>query len=960
MLIIVSMSRWLGYIMSVTRNVLRDYRKKPRLSKTQFSICVLALTMSATLQADNSQAGKFYEEALSQFHAKNYKAAILDLKNVLGEQPDNLAARILLGQSYLKDQQLNLAEHELREAEKTGADRALLVASWAELYLAQLRAADLLDKITPGSYSQAVNYKIHVFRGHAFLQISKPDEALTEYEKAFSLDSRQADALIGKADALLRKNQAEQAYEAAQQGLKKSPVSPEAWETMASVQHARHNSDDALKSYGKAIELNPDLISARLARVGLYMDLQKNDLAAPELEYLRAKFPQDAKAAYLHAVLLEHMGRKEDARKELEIAANILGSIKPELLSQHSPSLLLTGLVNFSLARFEQATAYLKKYIALFPNQIGPYKLLASIYLGNKQPGKAIELLEAGLPSAGSDYQFLLALGNAYMQLGRHEKADTVLNNATKIAADTAGVHRELGLSRLALGQEDLAVQEFEKALKAKPDDITSGINLTTLYLKRGQIDKALKLAGQMCDREPKNLSLLNLLGNIQFAAGLLPEADATFKTALALDTESVSAQLNLSKLAVAEKKFADAEQILLGLNSKMPDDIPVMVELARLHAVQNKYDDALSWLQKAKKINAKSLPVVLAMIEVFLKNGKNLDALREARDAADIFPGDLQVLDALAKSYLATGNTDKAAATYQGMARDAGFNEKLLFEIARQQTALGDYKGAIKSLKIAVQANGDFLPARAALAELYLLEGEKIFALNEAQSLLERHPDKGVGYRILGDIDSYDKKPAQALAHYQTAFDKEQTIDNLIRLYKTLDSEGQRQKALQLLAEWVKKHPGDGLPMQALAENYLRSGQLEKAKGYYEKVNALVPNQPTILNNLASIYFELGNPSALSFAEQAKRLAPDQPAINDTLGWILVNQDQAERGLEYLRNAYSRAAQNPEIRYHVAVALHKLKRMDEAKTELEQLLRDSENFDKVAEAKALLNQLSR
>jgi predicted Zn-dependent protease len=86
--------------------------------------------------------------------------------------------------------------------------------------------------------------------------------------------------------------------------------------------------------------------------------------------------------------------------------------------------------------------------------------------------------------------------------------------------------------------------------------------------------------------------------------------------------------------------------------------------------------------------------------------------------------------------------------------------------------------------------------------------------------------------------------------------------------------------------------------------------------------------------------------------------LAPDQASTNDTLGWILVNKGQVERGLNYLRNAHSRLSQDPEIRYHIAVALHHLQRKDEARQELEALLKSGESFSGIEQAKALLQKL--
>ena len=77
-----------------------------------------------------------------------------------------------------------------------------------------------------------------------------------------------------------------------------------------------------------------------------------------------------------------------------------------------------------------------------------------------------------------------------------------------------------------------------------------------------------------------------------------------------------------------------------------------------------------------------------------------------------------------------------------------------------------------------------------------------------------------------------------------------------------------------------------------------------------------------------------------------------------DTLGWLLVSTGDVERGLNLLRQAFTRAADNAEVRYHLAVALNLSGRHDEARQELEKALEGGEAFDGVADAKNLLQAL--
>jgi predicted Zn-dependent protease len=124
-------------------------------------------------------------------------------------------------------------------------------------------------------------------------------------------------------------------------------------------------------------------------------------------------------------------------------------------------------------------------------------------------------------------------------------------------------------------------------------------------------------------------------------------------------------------------------------------------------------------------------------------------------------------------------------------------------------------------------------------------------------------------------------------------------------------------------------------LAQRALAETLHAAGDLLKAKAVYEDLMARTPDDPAVLNNLAELYGALGDVRSLILARRAHELAPNDPAVMDTLGWALVRAGQPEKGLAYLRDAISRLATSGEIRYHLAVALEDLGREDEAFHEL-------------------------
>ena len=73
-----------------------------------------------------------------------------------------------------------------------------------------------------------------------------------------------------------------------------------------------------------------------------------------------------------------------------------------------------------------------------------------------------------------------------------------------------------------------------------------------------------------------------------------------------------------------------------------------------------------------------------------------------------------------------------------------------------------------------------------------------------------------------------------------------------------------------------------------------------------------------------------------------------------------MLAQGETDNALTYLSAASRSAPKNPDIQYHLAVALNRLGRTAEAQATLETLLGPGPSFSDKAEAEKLLQQLKR
>src|SRR5205807_6957649 len=141
----------------------------------------------------------------------------------------------------------------------------------------------------------------------------------------------------------------------------------------------------------------------------------------------------------------------------------------------------------------------------------------------------------------------------------------------------------------------------------------------------------------------------------------------------------------------------------------------------------------------------------------------------------------------------------------------------------------------------------------------------------------------------------------------------------------------------------------------------YERTGDFAKARDSYEKVLALNPNFIPALNNLAYIYSEKLNnlDRAGELARKARELAPAEPSVQDTLGWVLYRQGRYQEAAELLEQSASKLPGKGEIQFHLGMANYMMGRLDEARVALEKAVAASGDFPGKDEAKSRLALLS-
>ena len=137
------------------------------------------------------------------------------------------------------------------------------------------------------------------------------------------------------------------------------------------------------------------------------------------------------------------------------------------------------------------------------------------------------------------------------------------------------------------------------------------------------------------------------------------------------------------------------------------------------------------------------------------------------------------------------------------------------------------------------------------------------------------------------------------------------------------LNAAGRTETVLEVLGEGLDAHPGSTSLLYSRSVAHERSGDIAAAELDLRTILDREPDNATALNALG---YTLANRTtryqeARALIARALALEPEEPAILDSMGWVLYHQGEYEQALDYLTRAYA-AFPDPEVAAHLGEVL--------------------------------------
>jgi putative PEP-CTERM system TPR-repeat lipoprotein len=909
-----------------------------------------ALALAVLSAAVTAGCGESPEALLASGKAylenRDNPAAVIQLRNALQKNPDLAEARFLLGKTLLESGDAAGAEKELRAAAALQYPDEQVVPPWArslvligefKKVIEDLAKVDIADPQGKAELLTSV--------GQAHLALGSPEPARDAFTAALAAQPKYVPAYIGQAQIFAQAGNLAEASKTIDDALAIAPSAHDALQLKGDILVAQKQVEPALAAYQKALDAKPDFLAAHTAIVSLLIQQRKIEEAAKQVNAMKQVAPKHPQTLYLQA-LVAYLQKDFPAARE-----TILEQLRaaPDNLR----GLLLAGVIELELKSYGQAEMYALKVLDRLPRNRLARRTVIMSHLRNGQPAKALDALKPVLNGIGNDAPMLALAGEVFMVNGQTTQAADYFAKAAAINPSDVSTRTSLALSRAIAGDTDRAFHDLEQA-SAADSGIRADLALIAGHVQRREYDKALSAVGSVEKKQPGTALPQSLRGSIYLAKRDIASARRSFERAIEIDPMYFPAAASLSEIDVAENNLDAARQRYERIIAKDPKHVQALVALAGLRvraanaggaqAASAPDAEAVALLNKAVAANPTDPAPRLTLIGYYLSANDAKSGARVAQEAVAAFPDRVEILDAAGRTYQAAGEPFQALKMYEKLASLQRTSAQPYIRMAEIHLAAKNRDQAMTSLQKALDIQPDSLDAQRGIIALEVEAGRVAQALTVARQVQKQRPDQSDGFILEGDIHASQKNWSEAASAYRKGLVQKASPILATRLHGVLAASDAKE-ADRFAATWLKDHPKDRAFRLHLAETATVKKDYANAAQQYRKLLDADPNSAVLLNNIAWVEGQLKDPKALEHAETANKLAPNQPAIMDTLGMLLVEKGETARGMELLQKATAMAPQAPSIRLNFAKALIKTGQKNAARKELDELAKLGDKF---------------
>jgi cellulose synthase operon protein C len=761
----------------------------------------------------------------------------------------------------------------------------------------------------------------HLATGIEFAEAGDDAKAMVEFRNVLRLNAKNADALYQVGLIHERAERWVQAFNAFQAAAAERPGDIDANMKIGTLALISNEVAIAEKAAADILAVHPGNPDAEVLDAAVMLRRGDLERAQALAEAVLVANPRHENAVAVVVGVLQARGRTADAVARLDEALVLLTdninlrALKIALLEQ-------AGDV-------DRARAAYGELVALEPDNLGHRLALSNFYdrqadfataetvlrdaidrdLGTDELGQALVRLvyrERGAAAAEAElrrfierepannrFRFLLA--ELLTIENRIDDAEAALADIVEGSDTEAGQDAKAGIARLRLGADDRdgARTIADEVLAQNRDHRGANFVRGLVHLLEDQPDEAIRSARTALRRDVSWTPGLKLVAEAHLRKGENDLAISALGEVVSLDAADAAAAEMLAVLLTRRGDLDTALTIWDRLVDTGQDPARALEARAQIRLQQQNWTAAQADIARLLETPGQELGGTVLAGSLDLARNRYAESREWFGMALALEPDSGGPLVGIVRAHVAEGDTDAALAFLEARTT------------ARSDDAL------------AFQMKGELLAGQEAL--------EPAAAAFEAAIALR--PEWALPYRQLAALER----------------DRTGDLDDAVAVY---------ERALLALPD----HPeiiGDQAMTLLVAERHL------EAMDAYGRLFALQPQNDLAANNYAALVADYAyeDPERL---ERALEIASRFRASNngwflDTLGWLHYRKGDYPVAASYLERAVADLADNPQLRYHLGMALKASGQTERARLELQRAVAEGAEYDGLDEAKATL-----
>jgi tetratricopeptide (TPR) repeat protein len=586
------------------------------------------------------------------------------------------------------------------------------------------------------------------------------------------------------------------------------------------------------KVLSEGIQKFPSHVSLRLSILKYYLRNKRINSFEKTLGFVRKRDAE--KSPVYYASFLENMGlrailrgneHKVKAKKDFYFKKSAIYFNKA-LKIKESPSL------RSKLARLAVGGEDIVKEL-IIKSKIYDFMKRSEEAMKKKKWGEALTL---GVKAVDLSESFIpphLLLAKIQIKRGYHASGITRLEDLKELHSKDLKVNHALIDAYINSYKLDKAKSELDVLLNKR--EFQEFVNaseypalLANYYLKKGDIQSAIKNLNESIKREPLNDENIFKLAKIYLSLRKYPRARINLSKAIELDPLNVDYKVVWAKILYELESSDLAIGYLRDLLKEHPDDPKILADIAIYYYKSGQLNEFEDQKQKIEKMAQADPSFYVFLIKSAQIEEKPEDVIRYANQLLKIYPGNLEIRMLLAELY---------------------FKRK-------------EYKRSLKEFKELKEWLPSYPKVNYFLAKGFLAAGNFKKASDYAKEESELNPSSEYGFVIAGEIFNFERektrdrtKILQLARKSIKSFEKAirlnpKSVEALIGLGKLKLGQGKNNEAVDLFKRANKEDLSNAAVYKLLGEAYTARGELgfaiESYKSYLE-VNKLASDKEQI-----------------------------------------------------------------------------------------------------------------